>query len=92
VHAIASDYEPTAAAGAQMRAFDLIEDAIFEGAGNDLVVPVAAVSAADAYIIDNLLSFAPEEGVSHFGYFFHDRVRDLLLASMGPVPTAPVST
>jgi len=89
VHSIASDYEPTAAAGARMRAFDLIEDAIFEGAGNDLVVPVAGCHTAGQYVIDNYLSFTPAESVSHFGYFFNPRVRDLLLATLGAtIPAA----
>jgi len=82
VHAITSDYEPTAAAGARMRAFDLIEDAIFDGAGNDLVVPAVGVHTAGRYVIENYLSFTPAESVSHFGYFFNSQVRDLLLATL----------
>jgi len=49
------------------------------------VVPAAGVHTAGSYVIDNYLSFMPHESVSHFGYFFNPRVRDLLLRHAGHV-------
>ncbi|MFC3456357.1 esterase/lipase family protein [Amycolatopsis speibonae] len=74
VHAITSDYRPSAGASLTQRALDTIVDALFAD-GNDLVVPFTGMSNAGKFVVPAPFALdAPS--VSHCAYFGDERVRD----------------
>ncbi|RSM45735.1 hypothetical protein DMA12_12705 [Amycolatopsis balhimycina DSM 5908] len=73
VHAITSNYKPSAGASLAQRTLDTIVDALFAD-GNDLVVPVTGMSNAGKFVVPAPFALdAPS--VSHCAYFGDERTR-----------------
>jgi hypothetical protein len=84
--ALASNYEPAVFA---LKAFvaDRLADVVFEGGGNDVIVPTEGVYAANGggrFPISDRHVFDPSDGVAHTTFFtqgvVQDRLREWLMA------------
>jgi hypothetical protein len=80
VHAVTSNFEPSAGAGITIRTLDLLMDRMFDKAGNDLVVPTDGVGQADAYMVQNPVVIPTANAVAHTHFFDDDLVRQSLAA------------
>lgn len=70
--AFQADYEPV---GNLLKAIENAAiDRIFNDVANDLVVPTAGVSFGNGLPANQVVAFAPQDGVHHTNFFGHERI------------------